>query len=353
MDIDAAVPERRRCLAHGSGPERIIDRSAVQRDAWHNDAVYRGAPAYHAECPRRSDPFDNLRNPTHDRGMRARAKRSEELLRIVRSEGEASIATLAQLLGISRSTIRRDLAALAKSGRILRTYGGAAIAGPARVRAAGPFDIETKSLIGTAAAGLVNDGDTIVITGGTTTLELARRLIDRQGLTVITNGLDVAQVLIDRPGINLIVLGGIARPGIHSLLGHLTETAARELRADRLFMGIPAIDAMRGLMSDYMPEVLTDRAILSIVREVVILADSSKLRRVEPAFVCGLGDVAVLITDGGISTSDQTALEARGIRVMIAARSIGSHSTVTPEAAEMPEPEPRARRTTKASSPRN
>lgn len=256
--------------------------------------------------------------------MGKRSTRGEEILRILRSDGGASISTLAHLLGMSPSTIRRDLASLARSKRVLRTYGGAAIADAARVRAAGPIDAETKSVIGAAAAGLVNDGDTIVITGGTTTLELARRLIDRNGLTVITNALDVAQTLVDRPGVTVIVLGGIARPGIHSLLGHLTETAARDLRADRLFMGIPAIDASRGLMSDYMPEVLTDRAIMTIVREVVVLADSSKLKRVEPAIVCGLDDVSILVTDGGISTRDRATLESHGIKVVIAERPTGS-----------------------------
>lgn len=252
--------------------------------------------------------------------MGKRTTRGEELLRILRWEGEMSISTLAQLMGTSQATIRRDLAGLARSKRVLRTYGGAAIADPARVRGAGPFDFETKGLVGAAAATLVSDGDTIVITGGTTTLELARRLIDHDGLTVITNALDIAQTLVDRAGITVIVLGGIARPRIHSLLGHLTETAAKELHADRLFMGIPAIDVSRGLMSDHMPEVLTDRAIMSIVREVVVLADSSKLKRVEPAIVCGLSDVSILVTDDGISTRERAALESHGIHVLVAER---------------------------------
>jgi DeoR family transcriptional regulator of aga operon len=259
--------------------------------------------------------------------MGKRSTRSDELLRLLRSEGEMSISDLAQTLGTSPSTIRRDLGELARSKRVLRTYGGAAIADPARVRAAPPFELQTKGLIGAAAAARVHDGDTIVVTGGTTTLELARRLIDHRDLTVITNSLDVALTLVDRPGVTVIVLGGVARPGIHSLLGHITESAAKDLRADRLFMGIPAIDPTRGLMSDHMPEVLTDRAIMRIVREVVVLADSSKLKRVEPAVVCGLGDISTLVTDGGISSQDRAVLESHGIDVVVAERPAGVGNT--------------------------
>jgi DeoR/GlpR family transcriptional regulator of sugar metabolism len=88
----------------------------------------------------------------------------------------------------------------------------------------------------------------------------ARRLVDRR-LTVITNALDVASVLIDRDGIELIILGGVVRPRMHSMLGHLAELALRELRADTLFMGIGALDPDHGLMNDSIPEILTDRAL--------------------------------------------------------------------------------------------
>ncbi len=165
---------------------------------------------------------------------------------------------------------------------------------------------------------MVRDGQTIVISSGSTTLELARRLTSRKQLTVITNTLDVAETLLDCEGIELIVLGGVVRPRMHSLLGHMTELAAKELRADTLFMGIPAISLEHGLMSDYMPEILSDRAMRRMVSDVVVLADARKFERVAPAYVFGLEEVNTIVTDDGIPQGVRGTLEERGVRVVVA-----------------------------------
>jgi DeoR/GlpR family transcriptional regulator of sugar metabolism len=243
--------------------------------------------------------------------------RHELLLSRLRSDGSATVAGLARDMGVTPSTIRRDLAALADGGRLLRTYGGAALAsarvGPAEVPA-----LEAKRRIAAAAATqLVEDGQTIVVASGTTTLELARRLVDRR-LTVITNALDVAAVLVDREGIELVVLGGVVRPRMHSMLGHLAELASQELRADAIYMGIGAISLEHGLMNDSIPEILTDRALRRIARQVVVLADSSKFDLVAPAFVFGLEEVDVLVTDAAVRPALVRALEGRGLRVVVA-----------------------------------
>jgi DeoR/GlpR family transcriptional regulator of sugar metabolism len=177
--------------------------------------------------------------------------------------------------------------------------------------------IGEKRRIATAAASLIQDGQTIAITSGSTCFELARQLVGRTDLTVITNSLDVANELIDRDGIQLVVLGGVARPRMHSLLGHLTEQACRELRADTLFMGIGAVSVERGLMNDYMPEVETDRALRPIATSVVVLADSAKFDMVGPAFVFGLDEVDTIVTDIGVSASTIDALEQLGVKVII------------------------------------
>ena len=103
---------------------------------------------------------------------------------------------------------------------------------------------------------------------------------------MITNALDIANVLLDRDGIELIVLGGVVRPRMHSMLGHLAELSSRELRADTLFMGIGAISLEQGLMNDSVPEILTDRALRRMSRSVVVLADASKFEQVAPGLSC-------------------------------------------------------------------
>lgn len=245
-----------------------------------------------------------------------RVDRSSRLIRRLREDGRASVATLARDLGVTPSTIRRDLARLADDGTLVRTYGGAAFPIAAGTAPSGPT-AEAKRAIAAAAAGLVEDGQTIAISSGSTTLELARRLVDRR-LTVITNALDVVGVLLDRDGIELVVLGGVVRPRMHSMLGHLAELALRELRADTLFMGIGALDPDHGLMNDSIPEILTDRALRRSARSCVVLADASKFSGVSPAFVFGLTEVDTVVTDAGVDPADVVALRARGVRVVVA-----------------------------------
>jgi DeoR/GlpR family transcriptional regulator of sugar metabolism len=240
--------------------------------------------------------------------------RRDRLLSQLRASGRASVAELAGGLGVTPATIRRDLQSLADEGRVLRTYGGAAL--PERRLERETTANAAKRAIAEAAARLVPDGATIAVGSGSTALELARRLVDRR-LTVITNALDVANVLVDRAGIELVILGGVVRPRMHSLLGHLAELATAELRADTLFMGIGAISLEHGLMNDSIPEIQTDRALARMARSVVVLADASKFDQVAPAFVFDLDEVDTIVTDDAVAPGLVAALERRGVRVLV------------------------------------
>jgi DeoR/GlpR family transcriptional regulator of sugar metabolism len=245
-----------------------------------------------------------------------RKDRRHTLMLRLREDGRASVTALARDLGVTPSTIRRDLARLETDGTLVRTYGGAAMPGATVARDGDPT-LAAKRAIASEAAKLIEDGQTIAISSGTTTLELARLLVDRR-LTVITNALDVASVLLDRDGIELVILGGVVRPRMHSMLGHLAELALSELRADTLFMGIGAIDPERGLMNDSIPEILTDRALRESSRTCVVLADSTKFWQVSPAFVFGLDKVDMVITDSGVDPADVGALQSHRIKVVVA-----------------------------------
>jgi DeoR family transcriptional regulator of aga operon len=246
--------------------------------------------------------------------------RDDRLVEFVRARRTATVETLSREIGVGPSTVRRDLRRLADDGRLVRTYGGATLAD----RPGGSTTLQStralaeKQRVAAAAATLVQDGQTIAITSGSTAVELARRLVDRSDLTVITNSLDVAQTLLDSEGVQLVVLGGVVRPRMHSLLGHLTEQACREMRADTLFMGIGAISLERGLMNDYMPEILTDRALRSMATSVVVMADSGKFDLVAPALVFGLDQVDAIVTDSNVQAQVVEDLTARGIRVIVA-----------------------------------
>jgi DeoR/GlpR family transcriptional regulator of sugar metabolism len=246
----------------------------------------------------------------------------------LRADGRVSVVELADGLGVTPSTIRRDLGQLAREGRLVRTYGGATLPAAGPAVAHGDPARDAKRLIARAAAALVQDETTIVIGSGSTALEFARQLADRR-LTVITNALDVANVLLDRPGIELIVLGGVVRPRMHSILGHLAEIATQELRADTLFMGIGAISVDQGLMNDSVPEILIDRALRRMARTVVVLADASKFQQAAPAFVFGIEEVDVLVTDDSVPTAILDAVRQLGVRVVIATGSASSEGEAT------------------------
>lgn len=250
--------------------------------------------------------------------MTVGVSRDARLLDLLRERGRASVAEIADHLAVGTATVRRDLERLARNGRLVRTYGGAAHGTLGSIDPEAGEATLQKRAIGGAASEMVRDGQTVVISSGSTTAEFARRLTARQRLTVITNALDVAEILIDCDGIEVIVLGGVVRPRMHSLLGHLTELAARELRGDILFMGIPAISLENGLMSDHLPEILGDRAMRRMVRDVVVLADSRKFQRVAPAFVFGLDEVSTVVTDDGVPEEVRAALVQRHINVIIA-----------------------------------
>ena len=244
-------------------------------------------------------------------------ERRTRLVEHLRTDGRASVAQLATGLGVTPSTIRRDLQRLAREGRLVRTYGGAAMADRVAGRATDDPAADAKRRIARAASDLVTDGTTIAIGSGSTALEFARAVAHRR-LTVITNALDVANVLLDRDGIELIVLGGVVRPRMHSMLGHLAELATSELRADTLFMGIGAISVDQGLMNDSVPEILIDRALRRMARSAVVLADASKFAQVAPGFVFGLDEVDVLVTDDALPAPTAAAVRERGVRVIIA-----------------------------------
>ncbi len=205
-----------------------------------------------------------------------------------------------------------------------------------RVSGRGDPNLEAKRTIARAAAAHVADDTTIAIGSGTTALAFAREIAGRR-LTVITNALDVANVLLDRDGIELIVLGGVVRPRMHSMLGHLAELSSQELRADTLFMGIGAISPEQGLMNDSVPEILTDRALRRMSRSVVVLADASKFEQVAPGYVFGLDEVDLVITDAGAPAPTLAALRKQGVEVEVA---VGPDEDATAAIAPAPAREP-------------
>lgn len=249
-------------------------------------------------------------------------ERQKELLRYVEQHQRATVAQIAEQFSVSLATVRRDLEALTERGVIQRFHGGAMAFPKAPpelpVLQRETRQAENKKLIGRVTAELVRDGETVFLGSGTTTLEVARNLRERRNLTVITNSLLVINALADVPDITVIGLGGILRPSEMSMIGHITEQALAEVHAHKIIMGIRALDIERGLTNDYLPETMTDRAILTRGGEVIVVADHTKCGRVSTASVAPITAIQKFVTDAKAPSDFIEALKAKGIQVLVA-----------------------------------
>jgi DeoR/GlpR family transcriptional regulator of sugar metabolism len=251
--------------------------------------------------------------------------KSERLRRTrqrIEENGYATVNELSMLFNVSPATIRRDLEEMVSLGWIRRDHGGALridsrmMESPVLKRMAA--QAEEKRRIGQTAAALVNPGETIFIGSGTTTLEVARQLHVEESLTVITNAMNIADELVNNSQITLIVIGGLVRHSELSLIGHITEQALRELRADKVFLGIRAVSIRDGLTNNYLPEIMTDRAILQIASQIILVADHTKLGKVSTSHVAPISVIHTLVTSNQAPQAFVKELEAQGIRVILA-----------------------------------
>jgi DeoR family transcriptional regulator of aga operon len=250
-----------------------------------------------------------------------KVERHRRIRSLVEQRGRVTVQQLTAAFEVSEATIRRDLEELDGQGWLRRTHGGAVqvekAAREAPIMQRMNEQQEEKLRIGIAAARLIKDGETIFLGSGTTLLELARSLPDNISLTVITNSLPVVNQLSNHPGIDLIVIGGMLRPSEFSMVGHITEHAVREFRADRVFMGMHAVDVRHGFTNDYLPETMTDRAILSIAPQVVVLADHSKFGRVSSVFVAPVTAADIIFTGSEVSADAVEEMRELGIDVRL------------------------------------
>lgn len=216
----------------------------------------------------------------------------------IRADESVQVTDLAARLGVSQVSVRRDLARLAREGKLTRVHGGAVSAEDEPPF--GMIEMErapAKDRIGLAAAALVKDGQTILIDIGTTTLAFARHLHGRS-LTVITSSLAIVHELLPDEGIELVVLGGIVRRNYHSLVGLLAEDALRQVSADIAFLGASGIRRHDlAVMDTTMAEVPIKRGMITAARRRVLLADAAKFSMEGTVRVCDINDLDVIVTD--------------------------------------------------------
>ena len=244
-------------------------------------------------------------------------QRWDNLRNLIREHGVIRIEDICRALKVSAATARRDLDLLERNGAIRRVHGGAvsveaALEEPVFADKT-TLAVREKRRIAEAALDFVEPDDTIYLDGGSTVLELARLLRDRTNLTVVTNSLHAAHELSGR-GPRLFVMGGELRRRSQTLVGPLTRLVLQQLNLDKAFMGTMGLTLKEGLTTTDPSEAFTKELVIGQARQVIVLADSSKVGKVSFASAGRWDQVHALITDKRLDFAKE--LTEKGVKVI-------------------------------------
>jgi DeoR family transcriptional regulator of aga operon len=249
-----------------------------------------------------------------------KAARWDVILDQLAKDGDLDVALLAEKLGCSTATVRRDLRELESRHLLSRVYGGAVSTGillelPLRHRAGQQED--EKRQIAAYAMRRIEPGMAVGITGGTTTAALARELINRRlnDVTVVTNSLAIANDLSLHPAYRLVITGGFVRPESMELVGPLPEVSIPKINLDVAFLGVDGISAKVGLTIHSDLEARTNELLLRQANRAIVVADHSKFGRAAFAQICPAADIDEIITDSGATKAAIAELVALGVTV--------------------------------------
>ena len=242
-------------------------------------------------------------------------ERHARILELLKEKGFLNVQTLSEQLSVSGATMRRDLGELDDAGRLRRTHGGAVSISqvgldPANaVRAVS--HLEEKIAIAGTAASMVEDGDTVLLDAGTTSLEVAKVLAGRKGLTFISNGADIIAELTRAEAERIYAVGGEYAAINRSFRGALAESFIRQFHVDKLILNAASIDFDRGLIFTGSPaNAGVQRAMIEVARRVIVVADHSKLAKSSFSVTAKIEDVGVIVTDAGARSIIEAAPEA-------------------------------------------
>lgn len=254
-------------------------------------------------------------------------KRAKSILRLLLSRGETSVEALTEAFATSPASIRRDLTRLQERGLVHRTHGGAMLADqtyePFRFDAS--FHVREKRFtkekqrIALAAVDMIQQNETIGFSAGTTTTQVARLLRLRTGLKILTNAVNIALELSANVELRTTLTGGyMPWPGAFSLVGTSAVESLETAFFDKVFLGVCGVDPRYGATTIEAEEAAVFRAMTRRARQVIVVADSSKVGMTSPAVCCPISDIDVLITDDGVSEEAVKAFQDANVDVVIA-----------------------------------
>jgi len=245
-------------------------------------------------------------------------QRRDQILAEILDHGHIEVKRLAQNLGVSDATVRRDLRALADEGQIELTYGGATLPRPSdfSFRSKAVRNVEAKRLIGRLAADLVSDHEHIFLDSGTTCFEMCRSLKRRRGLQVVVNSARLAMELGSYPDISVITIGGHYRPDRMDSVGPLATATIEQLRGYLAFMGADGLSMDFGVTASDIDSAHLYRQAIRNARETILLVDHSKFLSPSLFKICEIEDISRIVTDQRPLPEWLEFLNSKGIEIV-------------------------------------
>jgi len=255
-------------------------------------------------------------------GSRKRSRRFVQILDLVAERGEVSLADLADTLGISPATARRDLADLADQHLVQRTHGGVMALDqgselPVELRDT-KFQEAKRAIARAVARRIPLERHAVALSGGTTTARVAVELTRHPLLTIVTNSLTIAELAHTHPALRVVVTGGLLRPQSLELVGTLAERTFGALNVGTAILGADGIAASAGVTTYDEIEARTNRAMVGSAERTIVVADGSKVGRLTLAQMVSLEEVDTLVTDASADPGELERIRAAGVEVVVA-----------------------------------
>jgi DeoR family transcriptional regulator of aga operon len=269
-----------------------------------------------------------------------RSDRMRTVLSVLQEQEHVSLKALADELGVSAATLRRDLADLDEQGLLVRTHGGARALDsrneiPVRLRDS--HFREAKQRIARRAVEMIPSGPyAVAISGGTTTAEVARALGNRSDLTIVTNALPIAMECAARPRLRVIMTGGVVRLSSFEAVGPLSENTFNAVNVGTAILGTDGISVAGGVTTHDDTEARTNNAMVVNAQHVIVVTDGSKVGRVTLAKMADLSQVDALVTDSNADPAELERISAAGVEVHVVNLTRGRTSRVKTQKSDQP-----------------
>ncbi|MFI1772392.1 DeoR/GlpR family DNA-binding transcription regulator [Thalassobellus citreus] len=249
-------------------------------------------------------------------------KRREKIIEFLQEDGSAKVVDLAKLFKVTEVTVRQDLEKLEKRGLIVREHGGAFLKNiednVKNCSLVHQENLELKETIALKCLEYIEVGDTIILDSGSTTTEIAKKLIGFKNLTVITNALNIALMLGTEPGIEVIMTGGEFKPPTLSLTGQKAADFFKGLNVQKLFLATAGVSLKSGLTYPSISDLVVKKAMIDAADITYLVADNTKFGKSALASLGALSLIDYIITDSGIEEKDMEVFKRHEIEVIVA-----------------------------------